>query len=216
MIVSLKTSKIIAIEGAVCGGKTVLSRGLTANLSAVRLPEYMELLPLEHLAHGQILPPRQRFELFLSLDKYRLSNCQGCALYIFDRSILSIIAFEYSLQMMGHEVLELAGLLEYSKEAQSYVPDLVVTLNVEPSVQAQRWAARGNPMDSIFISPVFNQYFLSALLRMAALFGSYWIHATSLHPDNAARLIADSIAAIPIAHNRISYGHLIDAAFNHK
>ena len=190
-------SYYFAIEGGVCCGKTTLANLVSSSTGSPRLPEYMEMVSPAHPAHSLALPDLDRVLFFFELDQRRSLSIgvQRNALVVGDRSILSIIAFEYAYSAVTGSRTFLPELVA-DQDLFCWIPDSVVVFDLRDSIRIARWISRGHPPDSIFINPEFNRAIHIALRRASKAVPMVFLEASDLSPPQMFRSTLSLLPAI--------------------
>lgn len=146
---------VVAFEGNVCAGKSTISNALTKMLSCDRYCDYMDSLPFDHPAKSSLLPAEQRLKVFLALESNRLDSwlkrSRPCVLL--DRSVLSIIAFEYAMRHLGKTTAMLDRANDLTPE--SIVPEVAIWLKSDIATAKRRWRMREGVSSPIYINERF-------------------------------------------------------------
>jgi thymidylate kinase len=192
---------IVALEGPCCAGKTTLSRLLArelADLSVALVPCYAD-----HAGGGRFLPRQeadtvaereQALRRLLLVEAGRLARVpQGCDVVLEDRSVHTLLAHSYTLQLKtGTDFLGPSLRLLESSPVPAW-PGLVLYLDLPQGAVQQRNPGKFPP-GSIYTDPDFNAAVRAYFRRLAGRKTPQvaWLDAT-LELPALARLAAARI-----------------------
>jgi thymidylate kinase len=165
---------IVALEGPCCAGKTTLSRLLAwelADLSVALVPCYAD-----HAGGGRFLPRQeadtvaereQALRRLLLVEAGRLARVpQGCDVVLEDRSVHTLLAHSYTLQLKtGTDFLGPSLRLLESSPVPAW-PGLVLYLDLPQAAVQQRNPGKFPP-GSIYTDPGFNAAVRAYFRRLA-------------------------------------------------
>lgn len=160
---------VTAVEGGVCSGKTTLVGLLGSDGYVLCLPEYVEWLR----ASGRPLPtgsPEQRLEGYLRVDDER-ARIIGASRHpaILDRSILTLIAYEYAVKRLYFSTAWF-GLRQALQSRQLLIPNRIILTDVDENERIQLWRDRGLELDAIFVNEDFNAHLREFFSAMSKVF----------------------------------------------
>ncbi len=146
---------IVAVEGGVCAGKTTLVDRLGNGDGIFCLPEYVEWIR----SSGRTLPlgtPEERLRAYLAIEEERERVARHSDhTVLLDRSILTLIGFEYAMRRMwlGTAWFSIRTLVSSYR---IMAPSGVIIADVDAGLQADLWAELGLSHQSLFVNRRFN------------------------------------------------------------
>ena len=156
----------IAFEGGMASGKSTLSDLLHRELGGVFVSEYAEFVSAEQQLVVSQLLPEERINVFLRVEEQRIVRSRNAITRILDRSILTILAFEFSCFRMNLNRIP-NGIEKTFMEYSVAIPSIVFYLDVNEKIRSQRLGTRSIRAKVSFLeSPEFN-YFIKMFFEYA-------------------------------------------------
>ncbi len=186
--------RFFSIEGGVCSGKSTLCQNMQTTHGFLTIKEYMS-----HFL-GKIDYPLSRLdtiELFLKIEEKRLNTSDSGNIIITDRSLLSILAFEYALKRMGR----IAHVKLPSRIDNFDLPVKTFFLDVNHSLRSQRWVQRGESVNSIFNNVDFNTYNREFFVHASKFIDIEIVKADSIGTGDLSLYIFDIIGGMAVSKN---------------
>ena len=185
----------LALEGGVCSGKTTTTMEFSRLDGVQVLPEYMSYVPTDHAAWKILLPPEERLNLFLRIDteRYLLIPKRAKGI-IADRCILTIIAFEYAINRLGHPT-RLPVFVE-NQDFKVNIPNHVIFFDVSSELRLKRWAARGADMDSPLVNESFNRELINCFRQLSTIVKITFLDATHLSITDLRSHVANAYSSL--------------------
>lgn len=155
---------IVVIEGLVCAGKTTLLSNIRQSIDCLIIPEYINCL--EGSEQFPRFPPFSREEVlfnsqfFIMLERRRQYDFarfpQQNGLFIFDRGIMSCLAFDYAARGYTGFDTYLEVINMYQKENFSQ-PHLCLYLDITYELMVERMKQRGTFKGDHFADKRFSE-----------------------------------------------------------
>lgn len=168
-----KSTRVVAIEGPVCAGKSSLVNSLIGS-GLGGILEYSEYVGHANQDFPKF-PPRdaeqakRSFEFFLDLEKQRILDMQLLTQsnVVIDRSIFTLLAFEAGAsRITGIDIFDWA-VERLLQEEEIILPDHVVYLDVAPQVSIQRAEENDIPIPKFLLSEEFNRGFRDFFIALS-------------------------------------------------
>lgn len=154
--------KIIAIEGLVHAGKTTLFQSLSQIYKdAVFVDEFVEFTACKFPNFPQNIEEARSSRLFfLNLEEKREIEIRADSkLVILDRSVLSILAYHFSVELLTNgDVACFADSIKRIPFEKWIFPDLCIYLDIDSQEVIRRHQGKSGGYNSIFLDNQFNVY----------------------------------------------------------
>jgi thymidylate kinase len=158
--------RISALEGGVCAGKSTLSRLLSEGGHWIVVPEYIDWLT----TRGRRSPrgrPQTRFPGFVRIEEEREAMvCSTSGPVLLDRSVFTLLAFEFSMWKMGRPSAWPIALNSLFNP-HVMLPSRILYLTCSQADRLLRWRKRGHKRATLFCQPDFNEFNFEFFSRLS-------------------------------------------------
>jgi thymidylate kinase len=146
---------VVALEGGVCAGKSSVAARFGSEAAYQIIDDYTSFIDDFEYSQAEQLPAAYRYRFFLRLDEARRARtiC-GPTNVVVDRSVFTILAYEYALWRLGR-ISELQHINQISN-FYTLLPNSVVFLEVSDDERRRRAALRTTKISPILLDDKFN------------------------------------------------------------
>jgi thymidylate kinase len=152
--------KIYALEGTVHSGKTTLLRYIQNRHTELQtLDEYIEYTTSGFpSAPTNLIEASEAVGFFLDIDRLRSLEIRQHGSVILDRSVLSILGYEFAIDKMFPSVNYWDATLQVLRDQDWTWPEVCVYLKIDDPTLAYRHSLIGIDYQPILLNSEFNQY----------------------------------------------------------
>lgn len=189
---------VLALEGGVCAGKTLVGSRVSSKTGWPLIPEYVEWLQRS----GQMLPAGSqltRLRGYLEAERSRTAMLTGVRPpWILDRSFLTVVAFEFACRQTRREH-ELTAAVREIDIRHTVTPTCIVYLDCDDTLRAKRLASRQGDAPLPLAEPAFNRALRDFFHEISRFVPIHFVDTSDGDVDTLATSVLRHVAASPDA-----------------